>query len=166
MGTPGSGRYTTYLPVNSSRVQRLMKLFKGGLSALYGNKSSNSEAAAEAVAVAKQVLNGKGDQDLFGNGVDLTYGAANGSSPDTTTVAWTKPGDPANAYVPDLSSPGPGKTEGVDKDVDPKLSTTDIKPNFDPKNPSVNTTSPSATSSKLGTLSLGENLQPGKSSVE
>jgi len=162
MGTPGSGRYTTYLPVKSSKTDRLLKLFKNGLSALYNGKETNSLAAQEAVAVAKSVIDGQGDVDMFGTGVDLTYGKA----PNTADVKWTKSGDPANAYAPDLSSPGPGKTEGVDKDVNPKLSPEDIKPNFDSKNPSVNATSPSATSHRLGTTSLGENLQGGKSSVE
>ena len=162
MGTPGSGRYTAYVPVNSSRVQRLLKLFKGGLSDLYDGAKSNAEAAVAAVKTAKAVLDGKGDQDMFGNGVSLQYS----DSPNTTDVQWSRPGDPANPYVPDLSSPGPGRTEGVDKDADPGLTPEDIKPSFDSKNPSVNATSPSSTSARLGTLSLGENLQGGKSSVE
>ena len=53
MGTPGSGRYTTYLPVNSEKSERLSKLFKGGSSELYGGAKSNADAAAAAVAVAK-----------------------------------------------------------------------------------------------------------------
>lgn len=162
MGKPGSGRYTTYLPVKSSKTDRLLKLFKNGLKSLYGGQESNASAAEEAVKVAKSVIDGSGDKDMFGTGVDLGYG----KKPDTTTVEWSKAGDPANPYVPDLTSPGPGKTEGSDKDVDPNLTATDIKPNFDPKNPSVNTTSPSATSVRLGTTSLGEELQLGKSSVE
>jgi len=166
MGTPGSGRYTTYLPVKSLKTDRLSKLFKGGLSGLYDGKEDNAKAAEAAVAVAKKVLDGKGDQDLFGNGVDLGYGVNNGTVPDTTEVAWSKAGDPANPYVPDLSSPGPGKTDGVEKDADPKLAPEDIKPNFDAKNPSVNTASPAATAPRLGSTSLGENLQGGKSSIE
>jgi hypothetical protein len=162
MGKPGSGRYTTYLPVKSLKTDRLGKLFKGGLSGLYNGTETNSGAAEAAVAVAKSVLNGKGDQDLFGNGVSLTFGEA----PNTTEVKWSKAGDPANPYVADLSSPGPGKTDGVDKDADPGLKPEDIKPTFDSKNPTVNTTSPSATAPRLGSISLGENLQGGKSSVE
>lgn len=166
MGTPGSGRYTTYLPTKTVKTDRLSKLFKGGLSGLYSGKENNSDAAAAAVAVAKSVLTGKGDQDLFGNGVDLGFGVNDGTVPNTTEVKWSKAGDPANPYVADLSSPGPGKTDGIDKDADPKLAPEDIKPNFDSKNPSVNTTSPSATAPRLGSISLGENLQRGKSSVE
>lgn len=166
MGTPGSGRYTTYLPVKSAKTDRLSKLFKGGLSGLYDGKEGNSEAAKAAVDVAKKVLSGQGDKDMFGNGVDLGFGVNNGTVPNTADVKWTKAGDPANGYTPDISSPGPGKTEGVEKDADPKILPEDIKPNFDSKNPSVNTTSPAATSPRLGTISLGENLQGGKSSVE
>lgn len=165
MGTPGSGRYTTYIPVKSDRNDRLKKLFSNS-SDIYAGAEKNSDAAAAAVATRKAVVIGKGDQDLFGNGVDLGYGVNNGTVPNTTEVKWSKAGDPANAYVPDLSSPGPGKTDGTDKDADPGLKTTDIKPNYDPNNPSVNTTSPSATAPRLGTTSVGENLQGGKSSVE
>jgi len=164
MGTPGSGRYTTYIPVKSSRNDRLSKLFKNS-GDIYSDAESNAKAAEAAVATRNTAVTGKGDVDLFGNGVDLTYGVATETVPNTTEVAWTKAGDPANPYVPDLSSPGPGRTDGTEKDVDPGLMTTDIKPNFDPNNPSVNTTSPSATAPRLGTTSLGENLQPGKSSV-
>lgn len=166
MGTPGSGRYTTYLPVKSAKTDRLSKLFKGGLGGLYDGKEGNSEAASAAVSVAKSVLNGQGDKDMFGNGVDLGFGANNGTVPDTSEVKWSKAGDPASPYFADLSSPGPGKVEGVEKDVDPKIAVEDVKPNFDVKNPSANTASPAATAPRLGTLSLGENLQRGKSSVE
>lgn len=168
MGTPGSGRYTTYIPVKNEKSDRLAKLFNKNSSAgnIYAGAEDNSKAAAAAVEIAKSVLNGSGDRDMFGNGVDLSYGTESGSVPDTAEVKWTAAGDPANPYVPDLSSPGPGKTEGVDKDVDPKLESTDIKPNFNPKAPSAGATSPAATSKRLGTISLGENLQGGKSSVE
>lgn len=162
MGTPGSGRYTIYLPVNSEKTERMSKLFKGGMGELYDGAKSNADAASAAVKIAKSVLDGKGDQEMFGNGVSLTYG----ESPDTTEVKWSKAGDPANPYTPDLSSPGPGRTDGVEKDSDPQLNATDVKPNFDSSNPTVNTTSPSATSPRLGSISLGQNLEIGKSSVE
>jgi hypothetical protein len=165
MGKPGSGRYTTYIPVKSDRNDRLKKLFRNS-NDIYAGAENNSTAAEAAVDTAKSVLTGKGDQDLFGNGVDLGYGVNNGTTPDTTTVKWEKAGDPANPYVPDLSSPGPGKTEGTEKDENPKIAIEDVKPNFDAKNPSVNTASPTATAARLGTTSLGENLEPGKSSVE
>ena len=150
MGKPGSGRYTTYVPVNTEKTTRLKKLFPGGLYDLYEGESSNAAAATKAAARATKVLNGVGDPDMFGQGVDLTYGDA----PDTTKVEWKNPGDPATPYFPDLTSPGPTKTDGVDKDVNPGLNISDVKPNFDASNPSVNTTSPSATSNRLGTLSI------------
>ena len=168
MGTPGSGRYTTYIPVKNVRNDRLAKLFNKTSSTgdLYSGAEDNAKAAASAVEVAKSVLNGSGDRDMFGNGIDLSYGTDSGSVPDTTEVKWKAAGDPANPYVPDISSPGPGKTDGVDKDVNPNLESTDVKPSFNPKSPSVGATSPAATSKRLGTISLGENLQGGKSSVE
>jgi hypothetical protein len=162
MGTPGSGRYTTYLPVVSEKIERLSKLFKGGLKDLYDGAKSNADAAKAAVEAYKQVRDGKGDREIFGTGVSLEYA----DSPDTTEVKWKAAGDPANPYMPDITSPGPGNTEGTQKDSDPKIETVDIKPNFDPENPSVNTTSPSATSGRLGSVSLGEELIKGKSSVE
>ena len=161
MGTPGSGRYTTFLPVKSDKTKRLLKLFKGGQGSLYGGEDTNAKAAEQAVLLAKKILDGKGDPDMFGSGVSLEYGAA----PNTLDVKWNKPGDPANPYVPDLTSPGPGKTDATDKDVDPGIKVTDVKPNFDPANPTVNTTSPTGTSTRLGTTSLGENLTPGTSSL-
>jgi len=164
MGTPGSGRYTIYVPVKSDRSQRLFKLFKFGAPDIYGGAESNVTAAQLTAENAKKLFDGivPGDREMFGDGVSLKYGTA----PDTTEVKWAAAGDPANPYVPDLTSPGPGKTEGTEKDSDPGLKANDIKPNFDPGNPSINTTSPSATSLRLGTLSLGENLTMGKSSVE
>ena len=162
MGTPGSGRYTTYLPVKSPKLQRLLNMFKGGFSALYKDKESNADAAKEAVAIAKSVLDGKGDSDMFGVNVDLSYGSAQ----DTAAVKWANAGDPANPYVPDISSPGPGKTEGSEKNSDPALKPEDINPKFNPATKSVNTESPTTTSNRLGTTSLGENLSHGKSSIK
>jgi len=162
MGTPGSGRYTKYIPVKSDRNKLLYKLFKFGATNIYGS-DNNADAAVNTSKLALELFNeGIGDADMFPGGVKFGYGEA----PDTTVVGWKNPGDPSNPYVPDITSPGPGKTEGRDKDSDPALKTTDLKPNFDPKNPTVNTTSPDTTSPRLGTMSFGENLTPGKSSVE
>ena len=162
MGTPGSGRYTTYVPVKSPKSERLFKLFKFGAPDIYGGAESNDTAAAAVVERAKSVRDGQGDKDMFGAGVSLEYANA----PDTTEVKWERAGDPANPYVPDLTSPGPGKTDATDKDSDPGLKVTDIKPNFDPGNPSVGTASPVDSANRLGTVSLGENLELGKSSVK
>jgi len=93
--------------------------------------------------------------------VDLTYQYRTDISsppkvPDLTKVTWdtaivsiypdatpNPSGGPANAYVPDISSPGPGKTDGIDKNVNPKISVGDIKPGYEV---SDNTKSPSETS--------------------
>jgi hypothetical protein len=162
MGTPGSGRYTTYVPVKNDKTTLLSKLFKGGLSSLYSGKEKNTEAAAAARDLAISVLDGKGDPDMFGAGVNLVFNAKDNA--DTTTVKWSAAGDPANPYVPDITSPGPGKTDPKEKDQDPGIAATDIKPSFDTKNPTPNTASPASTSTRLGTFSLGENLEYGKSS--
>ncbi len=66
-----------------------------------------------------------GDSGMFPSGVDLSFGG----SPDVTTVKWVNPGDPANGYVPDITSPtaGPGHTEGTDKTGDPTGTLPEIK---------------------------------------
>lgn len=166
MGKPGSGRYTTYVPARptpelQTKFERLKKIFPGGLEDLYEGKTSNADAGGAVSARAVAELNkGKGDPDMFGTGVSMNFGEA----PQTQDVAWEDPGDPANPYVPDLTSPGPGKTDGTDKDSDPQIKPEDIKPNFDSKNPTVNTASPSSTAPRLGSFSLGEDLEKGKSS--
>lgn len=162
MGTPGSGRYTSYIPVKSSKLTRLFKLFKFGAPEIYEGQDENRLAAQVSSERAKELLNGEGDPDMFGSGVSLEFADAPATA--EAEFKWKNSGDPANPYVPDITSPGPGLTEGVDKTTDPKIKTTDIKPNFDPANPTVNTTSPSSTSKRLGTFSMGENLELGKSS--
>jgi len=179
MGKPGSGRYTTYVPPTSDKVSRLKKLFpvinsvNNASEPLYNAAATNSAAAEAARELALSQLNkGLGDPDMFPAqagqpGVPMNFSGA----PDTTKVTWDKSADPsaqvqagrpANPYFPDLTSPGPGKTDGTDKDSDPEIEPADIKPKF--TYPTVNTTSPSATASKLGSFSLGEDLQKGKSS--
>jgi len=92
--------------------------------------------------------------------VDLTYQyradfSSSPEVPDLVKVTWEKAkvsiypnaggtpyGGPANAYVPDISSPGSGKTDGVDKETNPNIAISDIKPGYVV---SDNTKSPSST---------------------
>lgn len=138
------GRYTTYVGGAASDAHKLLgKLFPASadyptVQALQGALPSGDEAAAQAVIQANatanvdgagvggiQPANGfqKGDLGMFPTGVQRGYG----DSPDVTTVKWTNAGDPANPYAPDITSPGPGKTDGKDKDVDPGISIADIQ---------------------------------------
>lgn len=179
MSSPGSGRYTTYVPVASPRNTLLSKLFNGRAAAdqaagvIYGkaDQTNNKDAAAAAVATATGAKGiappGKqtGDLDMFPEGVDLSFGKTHKDDLDVSKVAWQKAGDPANAYVPDITSPGPGKTSPMDKNADPKISVADLKPNYQPGAPGTGTASPSTTSPALGDTPIGKPLTMGKSSV-
>ena len=180
MSSPGSGRYTTYVPVASARNTLLNRLFNAKApndrGAFYGkvDETDNSKAAAAAVARATaNVVNGvggiipadgqqAGDPGMFPTGVKLGYENA----PDLTEVKWKSAGDPAIPYAPDVSSPGPGRTLGTDKDVDPKLTIADLKnETYVPGAPDTGTASPSTTSITLGSPSIGRPLVKGKSSI-
>jgi len=183
MSGPGKGRYTTYVARASARNSLLWKLFNkkapNDAGVIYGSQepSDNTSAAAAAVARAtaevKEGVGGAnpangvqaGDPGMFPSGVNLSYkGTDTISPPDTASVEWKNPGDPANGFVPDISSPGPGKMNPLDKDQDPSLSVDDMKPGYKPGDPGTGTTSPSTTSPKMGN-SLLKNLVKGKSSV-
>jgi hypothetical protein len=73
-----------------------------------------------------------GDLGMFPTGVDLTFGGA----PDISKIKWSDPsnkgqtaGNPANGYIPDITSPteGPGHAEGTDKTGDPSATVPQIK---------------------------------------
>jgi hypothetical protein len=184
MSGPGKGRYTTYVGNASPRNTLLWKLFNkkapNDAGVFYGGQepSDNSRAAAAAVTRATaNVVNGVGgiapangkqaaDPGMFPNGVNLNYtGTSELSVPNLEEVEWKKPGDPANAYVPDLSSPGPGRTLGIDKDENPNLTPEDLKPNYVAAAPGTGTVSPDTTSTSLGAGTIGKDLNLGKSSV-
>lgn len=138
------GRYTTYVGGSASDSHALLgKIFPASADyptaqALQKAIPAGNEAAAQAViqknATANvdamgvggmQPANGvqQGDLGMFPNGVLRGYGG----SPDVTKVKWTNAGDPANPYAPDITSPGPGKTDGKDKSSDPKISIADLQ---------------------------------------
>lgn len=148
----GNGKYTVYAPEANSKNILLNKLFnssdavqKPPMQDLVGKEQEAREAVLQ---IAKQYLQPAkqyGDSGFFPTGVDMNFGGA----PKTEDVKWKSPGDPANPYVPDISSPEPGKSEGTDKDVDPQIKTTDIKPNYVPQAPRTGTKSPAATNAKI-----------------
>lgn len=189
---PGKGKYTTYNAPASNRKTFFERLFKGDDSIsppFYGmdaaaalaeaNKRGNDILRAGNFVGAKDGVIDTGDSAL--GTVDLAFAGRSSAvaspgqiSPPNTLegkdVVWSElsPGGPANSYVPDISSPGPGKTDGTEKIADPQIKTTDIKSNFDPAAATVNTASPTATSTKVhkansigdGTIGLGK--APGK----
>ena len=190
MSGPGKGRYTTYVPLASTRNSLLWKLFNKNAAneagVFYGGQepSDNIKAAeASKLRATTNVTNGvggilpanglqAGDPGMFPTGVDLSFG----NSPDITTVKWAKAGDPANGYVPDVTSPGAGaagapgqigelRADPSDKNADPEIGIADLKPNYLPGSPGTGTISPSSTSKDLGSSPLGKDLTIGKSLV-
>jgi hypothetical protein len=126
------GRYTTYVGGGASPAHALLAtLYPGSPFAKMLSNGDETKAQAAVFAVATsdpgQDPNGggiqpkggvqAGDLGMFPTGVDLTFKG----SPDVSKVKWTNPGDPANGYIPDVTSPtaGPGHTAGADKTGDP-----------------------------------------------
>lgn len=179
MSGPGKGRYTQYVPEASERNNLLKKIFNkkaGDAAVFYGSvdETDNTKAAAAAVKVAVPLLAaGVGNPAIFPAGVNMHFqGTDTQAVPDLETVTWASAnspsgnsaGGPANAFVPDVTSPGPGKKSGLDKSDDPGISVQDIKPNYIPGGPDTGTVSPSATSANIGNIPIGVDLVMGKSS--
>lgn len=153
----GEGKYTKYAPAANAKNILLNKLFRDSDPAkapvtqdLVGKED---EARMRILAIARANLtppHQTGDLSLFPSGVDLNFVGG----PQLADVKWVNPGDPANPYTPDMSSPGPGKTDGVDKLVDPGVSAKDVKPNYIPAGPKTGTKSPSVTSAKIYAATL------------
>lgn len=122
------GKYTTYVGGVATDAHKLLsRLFPGGPFATPLTQGDEKAAQKLVIDVARanvqagvggiQPSDGvqAGDLGMFPTGVQLGFG----DSPDVSTVKWTNPGDPASPYIPDVSSPGAGKTDGKDKTTDP-----------------------------------------------
>jgi hypothetical protein len=126
------GRYTTYVGGGASPAHALLAtLYPSNPLAKMLSNGDEIEAQKAVLAVATsdpgldpngggiQPKGGTqaGDLGMFPTGVDLTFKG----SPDISKVKWAHPGDPANGYIPDITSPtaGPGHTAGADKTGDP-----------------------------------------------
>lgn len=166
----GTGKYTQYAPTATTAHTLLDKLFTSKdakqFSPVQGlvGKETDARNATLALATAKVVLGvggiqpsdgvQQGDASMFPQGVNLDYSGklASIQPPDTAEgkdVVWKNPGDPANSYMPDITSPGPGKTDGKDKDTNPTIAVKDIKPAYVPGAPDTGTRSPSVTDGKV-----------------
>lgn len=151
----GQGKYTQYAPAANAKNTLLNKLFKGNdtianpMADLVGKEV---DARQQVLARAKEFLTPAttaGDPGMFPNGVALDFtGDQNGTtSPNIDDVKWKNPGDPANGYMPDPTSPGPGSTDPHDKNKDPQISVADVKgAGYVPGAPGTGTKSPSKTS--------------------
>lgn len=184
---PGSGRYTVYVAPKNARRLFLEKLFKGDgtdFTAVIGSSEHGApyvgmdqqEAIEMGAKNGNQILRGTNNNGIidgahaqFPEGFDLKFTGAGADiqAPNTLATAdnaWNAPGDAANSYVPDITSPGPGKTEGIEKNVNPEIKASDVKPNYIPGGPGTGTKSPSVTSGKLyDAQTLGQALRKGVS---
>lgn len=154
----GQGKYTQYAAEASPKNTLLNKLFKGNTTVpnpMTDLEGKELDARKEILDIAKAVLTPAvqhGDPGQFPSGVNLKFeGDPNGTTPpDLDKVAWTKPGDPANGYMPDITSPGPGVTDPLAKDTDPKIKVVDIKgAGYVPGAPGTGTKSPTETSAAV-----------------
>lgn len=151
----GKGKNTRYVPPKSARRTFLEKLFAESPFA----EMDEEQAAAWASKQGNELLIPdlqKGEPGHFPQGVRLDFKHPN--APDFSTVKWTKPGDPATAFFPDLISPGPGPDGQINlapNDVDPKVDINDVKPNYIPgalgtsANGGTGTVSPVETTTKI-----------------
>lgn len=167
---PGKGKYTRYVPPKSSRRSFLERLFRSSPFA----DMDDEQAAAFASKQGNELLIPdlqKGDPSFFPQGVRLDYRHPN--APNLDEVKWTKAGDPATAYFPDVISPGPGPEGQVNtapNATDPAIGINDVKPNYVPgtlgtsADGGTGTVNPKATSEKIGTNNvLGKDLALGSS---
>lgn len=167
----GTGKYTQYAPPQGDKNTLLAKLYPNSPTAGYvGKEDGYRKDVIIPLATAKVDSKGVGGllpSDGVQVGDQLQLGTVRldfAGSPDLTKVTHdtaTTPsgksaGGPANAYLPDITSPGPGKTEGVDKAADPQISVSDYaaglsKPDqpshlagYVPGGPTTSTRNPSA----------------------
>jgi len=181
MGKPGSGRYTSYVPVETQSANRYNKRL-----ALFNNLAPEGkgdiypgadlvEKAAKLVTAAAPKFEERGDTSMFPTDASANRHFEN--SPILSEVTWATAGGaggPANPYVPDVRSPGPKKTNGTDKTPAPSDGQKDPAAyinqfeTFVPGN-TDGTKSPNTTATGnagIGVLPLGKELQQGKSGIK
>lgn len=158
----GQGKYTVYAPESNSKNNLLARLFPASPTSNFVGK----EVDYRQIVVNEgntRLKNGLQSGDsYFGPGVDMDYTG----SPDILAGAenaWAKSGDPANSFTPDLSSPGPGKTDGVDKNVNPEIKSTDVKPTYVAGGPNTGTKNPAEYAKKVAAQVLGVSGKMGSS---
>jgi len=150
----GQGKYTVYAPPSGEKNALLAKLFPNSPTAQFVGKEEDYRK----IVLEQGNLNlknglQKGDS-YFGSGVDMDFTNA----PDISKGAdglWKQSGDPANSFAPDITSPGPGKTDGTDKSADPEIKAVDLKPSYVPGGPRTGTRNPADFAKKIATQTLG-----------
>lgn len=159
---PGQGKYTVYAPESNEKNNLMSKLYPESPTASFVGKENEYREIVNIAGNAYLSPSATKGDAFFGPGVNLDYK----DSPNILTGEegkWSKPGDPANSFTPDVSSPGPGKTDGTDKSVDPEIKASDIKPNYVAGGPATGTRSPAEYAKKIGSLMLGKNTKLGTS---
>jgi len=167
------GKYTTYVGGVATDAHKLLaKLFPASPFATpltQGDEKAAQKIVSD-VATAKVDSKGvgglqpsdgvqQGDLGMFPTGVKLGFG----DSPDVPTVKWSRAGDPANPYMPDITSPGPGKTDGKDKSSDPGLDVHSV-PRTDIDTAGQDLRNPKADGPAIyGNSTIGNNQTPGDS---
>ena len=158
----GQGKYTIYAPESNAKNNLLSKLFPASpTSAFVGKEVDYRNIVVGSGNSSLKPSNQVGDS-YFGTGVNLDFAGA----PDILAGAdgaWKNAGDPANSFAPDLSSPGPGKTDPTDKNTNPELKASDIKPTYVPGGPNTGTKSPAEYAKKVAAQVLGVQGKMGSS---
>lgn len=164
----GTGKYTQYAPAASDKNTLLNKLYRSKDSVLsppvQDLVGKEEDARLLLVSIANQYLTPSqqaGDPNYFSTGVNLDYADA----PDLTLVSHgsanspsgDSSGGPATPYFPDITSPGPGKTEGSDKADDPGITVSDIKPTYVAGGPKTGTRNPVLKARAIAAQVLGVN---------
>jgi hypothetical protein len=150
----GQGKYTVYAPESNAKNNLLAKLFPNSPTAQYVGKEVDYRSVVVSQGNENLKKGLQAGDSYFGPGVDMDYSG----SPNVLSKsdgAWQKPGDPANSFTPDLTSPGPGKTEGTDKNSDPQIKSSDIKPTYVPGGPNTGTRNPAEYAKKIASQILG-----------
>ena len=166
----GKGKYTQYVPAETTKSLFLQKLFPGGGGKnppFYGKKQD--EAAQECADFGNQFIFGlkpdgsslgrlSGDDGFFPAGFYPDYSgeaSENGIQiPNKFKESWQQSGDAANPYTPDITSPagGPGDVTPYGKS-NPQIGIGQIKPNY-PLTTSDNTKNPNITAPRIHKASL------------
>lgn len=167
---PGKGKYTAYVGKKTARSAFLEKLYK--------DSPFNGVDEEQAPALVSQMGNQylvpsvqEGNPALFPQGVSLDYEHEN--APDFDDVKWSKKGDAATAFFPNLESPGAGPDGQVNTappESNPEITVEDVKPTYVPGVPGTSadggtgTVNPKATTEKIAqNVTLGKDLVMGSS---
>ena len=196
MSGPGKGRYTDFvgipIPGPTSKYSRLHKLFNSSpmtdqKGLLYGstsisNQTDNSSAAASISETFVSTLKTDGVLIQTDNSKPRYFvGTSAVPLPDTSAENFIDPsksvaGDPSNAFMPDLASPGASGVSGsIDVNFERASSTLQdaktYKPNITVSSTSIDnknrqnlgTVSPSLSSPLIGASSVDSQIELGSS---